>query len=268
MKKLIVFSLVALMAISSVFAGGSKEAASDNGVKTLTFAVWDYTQNAYLSKAIAAFEAANPDIKIEVQDSPAADYITKLNTQLNGGSDVDLFLIKEADKTKTFYDRGQLANLTPYVEASGIDMSAYNGTDANFTFDGNLYAMPLRTDQYVLFYNKDLFDAAGVPYPDNDMTWAEFEELVDKCTWEWTSRGGHDGYEVTGPNGKSIFLPAAGWRFGTSLYLAGVDGSYWSSTPNGGNTQHAYNLYFSSGSHLVDWYASNLGRSVRPVSDK
>ena len=70
MKKLIVFSLVALMAISSVFAGGSKEAASDNGVKTLTFAVWDYTQNAYLSKAIAAFEAANPDIKIEVQDSP------------------------------------------------------------------------------------------------------------------------------------------------------------------------------------------------------
>ena len=182
MKKLIVFSLVALMAISSVFAGGSKEAASDNGVKTLTFAVWDYTQNAYLSKAIAAFEAANPDIKIEVQDSPAADYITKLNTQLNGGSDVDLFLIKEADKTKTFYDRGQLANLTPYVEASGIDMSAYNGTDANFTFDGNLYAMPLRTDQYVLFYNKDLFDAAGVPYPDNDMTWAEFEELAAKLT--------------------------------------------------------------------------------------
>ena len=182
MKKFIVLSLVALMAISSVFAGGAKEAAANDGVTTLTFAVWDYTQNAYLSKAIAAFEAANPDIKIEVQDSPAADYITKLNTQLNGGSDVDLFLIKEADKTKTFYDRGQLANLTPYVEAAGIDMTAYNGTDANFTFDGSLYAMPLRTDQYVLFYNKDLFDAAGVAYPDNDMTWAEFEELAAKLT--------------------------------------------------------------------------------------
>ena len=159
MKKFIVLSLVALMAISSVFAGGAKEAAANDGVTTLTFAVWDYTQNAYLSKAIAAFEAANPDIKIEVQDSPAADYITKLNTQLNGGSDVDLFLIKEADKTKTFYDRGQLANLTPYVEAAGIDMTAYNGTDANFTFDGSLYAMPLRTDQYVLFYKTSMFSS-------------------------------------------------------------------------------------------------------------
>ena len=99
-------------------------------------------------------------------------------------------------------------------------------------------------------------------------TRAEFKELVDKCTWEWTSRGGHDGYEVTGPNGKSIFLPAAGLRYGTSLDDAGGNGYYWSSTPYGSFAQIAYSLYFNSGSHLVDWYASNLGRSVRPVSDK
>ena len=174
--------LIAMIAITSVFAGGSKESASSDGTTTLTFAVWDYAQNPYLARIIEAFEAANPDIKIEIQDTPAADYVTKLNTQLNGGSDVDLFLVKEADKTKTFYDRGQLANLTPYIEASGIDMSQYNGTDANFIFDGNTYGMPVRTDQYVLFYNKDIFDAAGVPYPDNDMTWTEFEDLALQLT--------------------------------------------------------------------------------------
>ena len=182
MKKLIAVFLIALMAMTTIFAGGSQESAASDGTTKLTFAVWDYTQNVYLAKAIEAFQAANPDITIEVQDTPAADYITKLNTQLNGGSNVDLFLIKEADKTKTFYDRGQLANLTPYVEAASIDMSAYNGTDANFTFDGNRYGMPLRTDQYVLFYNKDIFDAAGVAYPDNDMTWTEFEEIAAQIT--------------------------------------------------------------------------------------
>ena len=181
MKKILTIALIALMAMTSVFANGASETSAD-GTTTLTFAVWDFSQNSYLSAIISAFEAQHPDVKIEIQDSPAADYITKLNTQLNGGDDVDLFLIKESDKSKTFYDRGQLTNLTPYIEADGIDMSTYNGTDANFIFDGNTYAMPVRTDQYVLFYNKDIFDAAGVPYPDNDMTWTEFEDLAAQLT--------------------------------------------------------------------------------------
>ena len=181
MKKILSIALIAMVAMVGVFANGSAESSAD-GSTTLTFAVWDYSQNTYLSALIEAFEAQNPGVTIEVQDSPAADYITKLNTQLNGGDDVDMFLIKEADKSKTFYDRGQLTNLTPYIEADGIDMSAYNGTDANFIFDGNTYGMPLRTDQYVLFYNKDIFDAAGVPYPDNDMTWTEFEQLAAQLT--------------------------------------------------------------------------------------
>ena len=99
-------------------------------------------------------------------------------------------------------------------------------------------------------------------------TRAEFEELVDKCTWEWTSRGGHDGYEVTGPNGKSIFLPAAGWRNGTSLGYAGDYGNYWSSTPLGVSTQGAYDLSFLSGDLNVFWGYRNYGQSVRPVTDK
>ena len=182
MKKLFSVLLIALVAMTGVFANGSSETASSDGVTTITFASWDTSQNAYLYDVIAAFEAQNPDIHVEVQDTPSAEYITKLNTQLNGGSDVDVFLIKEADKAKTFYDRGQLTDLTPYIEAAGIDMADYNGTDANFTFDGHTYGMPVRTDQYVLFYNKDIFDAAGVPYPDNDMTWTEFEELAAQLT--------------------------------------------------------------------------------------
>ena len=55
-------------------------------------------------------------------------------------------------------------------------------------------------------------------------TKAEFEELLNRCTWTWTSQNGHKGYLVKGPNGRSIFIPAAGGRDGSSLYLAGEYG--------------------------------------------
>ncbi len=98
-------------------------------------------------------------------------------------------------------------------------------------------------------------------------TEAEFEELLNKCTWMWTTQGGKNGYKITGPNGNSIFLPAAGYRYGTSLYNVGEYGGCWSSTPNESNTLSAYYLNFNSGNHYTTWYYRYYGRSVRPVSE-
>ena len=86
----------------------------------------------------------------------------------------------------------------------------------------------------------------------------EWQELVDNCTWTWTGYG----YKVTGPNGNHIFLPAAGYRYGSSLHGAGF---YWSSTPD--ESIYAYYLYFSSGGQYVGWSDRDYGLSVRPVSD-
>ena len=97
-------------------------------------------------------------------------------------------------------------------------------------------------------------------------TGADCQELVDKCTWTWTTQGGHNGYKVTSKtNGKSIFLPAAGWRYGTSSYLVGEYGYYWSSTPYESNTDIAYYLIFDSSILLTDWGLRLYGGSVRPV---
>lgn len=70
----------------------------------------------------------------------------------------------------------------------------------------------------------------------------QFEELISKCTWQWTGNG----YKVIGLNGKSIFLPAAGnrGRAGDELYAVGTDGTYWSSTYDG--EKHAWFLSFNS----------------------
>ncbi|MBO7256572.1 MAG: hypothetical protein J6V04_04530, partial [Bacteroidales bacterium] len=73
-------------------------------------------------------------------------------------------------------------------------------------------------------------------------------------------------YKVTGPNGNSIFLPAAGWR-ASSLYYAGESGLYPSSTPLESNDYNAYGLCFNSYGHVVYLGIRNYGYSVRPVSE-
>ena len=93
---------------------------------------------------------------------------------------------------------------------------------------------------------------------------AEFEELRDKCKWTWTSQGG---YKVTGPNGNSIFLPAAGWRSGTDTNDVGKGGSYWSSTLSSSDSYNARYLSFSSRGHYTDDWSRRHGRRVRPVTD-
>ena len=96
-------------------------------------------------------------------------------------------------------------------------------------------------------------------------TKAEQNELRTKCTWTWSMKNGIKGYTVTGPNGNSIFLPAAGDRYDSDLGGAGSDGYYWSSSLYTYYSNRAYDLYFSSG--IVDLGGSYRygGRSVRPV---
>ncbi len=127
-------------------------------------------------------------------------------------------------------------------------------------------------------WDKSLGDISGnVQYDAARANWGgtwrlptknECQELVDRCTWSWTSQGGHDGYRVTSKtNGNSIFLPAAGFRDGMSHDYGGEFGYSWSSTPHESSTQSAYSLSFDSSNPNVDWGYRFYGRSVRPVSE-
>lgn len=99
-------------------------------------------------------------------------------------------------------------------------------------------------------------------------TKAELEELKKNCRWEWTIQNGVNGCKVTGPNGNSIFLPAAGFRYGTSLRSDGYRGGYWSSTPYDYNYDgSAYYLYFRDGSEYVSYYYRRFGQTVRPITE-
>ena len=92
----------------------------------------------------------------------------------------------------------------------------------------------------------------------------QIDELRTECTWTLATRNGVNGYKVTGPNGKSIFLPAAGYRFGGSLEDGGSKGYYWSRTFYNDNPLSALTLDFDSNISTGSGGRCS-GRSVRPV---
>ncbi len=96
-------------------------------------------------------------------------------------------------------------------------------------------------------------------------TQTEMNELLDNCTQVWTTQNGVNGSLFTGPNGNSIFLPAAGYRYGSELLTAGSHGLCWSSSLYTGNPGYAWNLNFKSGDYYMSNYSRSYGLSVRPV---
>ena len=92
-------------------------------------------------------------------------------------------------------------------------------------------------------------------------TKAEQDELRKNCTWTWTTQNGVNGYKVTGPNGNSIFLPAAGFMYDGTLGDAGSGGIYWSSSLYTGSPTCAYDVYFNS----MSFSSRHFGFIVRPV---
>ena len=114
-------------------------------------------------------------------------------------------------------------------------------------------------------------DVASVEWGSNWRmpTYAEMEELMSECSWEWTSLNGVNGYNVIGPNGNSIFLPAAGYRSGQGINGKGEEIAYWTSSLFRWGVKYAY---YGNGDYTTDYTPSSFpnkyryfGMSVRPV---
>lgn len=159
------------------------QAAAAEGDTVLKWAVWDISSTVYYQPLIDAFEAANPGVKIEMVDLGSADYQTVLATELTGsGSDFDIATIKDVPGYTTLVNKGVLEALDDYIAKDSVDLSQYGGITDQVTVDGKLYELPFRSDFWVMFYNKDVFDKAGVAYPTNDMTFEQYDALARSVT--------------------------------------------------------------------------------------
>ncbi|MBR6889843.1 MAG: sugar ABC transporter substrate-binding protein [Clostridia bacterium] len=176
MKKALALVLAMILLLCSASFAVAEDA------KTLTVVAWDAGTTPYLVAQKEAFEASHPGVTIEYVDVASQDYATKTSTMLSGGDTSDVFMVKEITDLLNWQAAGYEEPLNSYIEASGYDMSGFAGIESNYAVDGEQYALPFRSDFWVLYYNKDLFDAAGVDYPTNDMTWEQYAELAKKMT--------------------------------------------------------------------------------------
>lgn len=149
---------------------------------TLKWALWDWEATAYYQPLIDAYKAAHPNVTIEYVDLGSTDYMTMLSTQLSGGADLDVLTIKDIPGYSNLVKQNHLEPLKAYMSSSNIDPAAYGGTVEQIEVNDEVYALPFRSDFWIVYYNKDLFDKAGVPYPTNDMTVDQYDELARKMT--------------------------------------------------------------------------------------
>lgn len=142
-----------------------------------------------------------------------------------------------------------------------------------FYSDENKYFTKYCTDSFLGIVDNntvlDLEDDAA--YKNMGKEWRmptdeELGELNRECTWEWIIKNGINGYKVTGSNGNSIFLPAAGLRRNSDLAVVGITGVYWSSSLYDSDTPCAHDLFFTSNEHNTTFYIRDEGRSVRAVA--
>ncbi len=201
MKKRFLATLLAAAMLAALFTGcGSKPADTPDGGSATTaptdaavtdtpageteeinlkWAIWDKDITPYWVALKEAYETAKPGVTIELVDLGSTDYMTVLATELSGsGSDFDVVTIKDVPGYATLVSKKTLESLDNYISEAGIDISRYGGVDKQVTVDGSLYELPFRNDFWVIYYNKDIFDAAGVDYPTNDMTFEEYDALA------------------------------------------------------------------------------------------
>ena len=175
-----VLALATSTAACSSNASSSSSGSAGGGKVSLSYGVWDATQVPAMQKIIAAFEAQNPTITVTIQQTPWADYWTKLQAAASGGSAPDVFWMN-GPNFQLYAANNVLRPLTDTDPHP--DTSVYPPALAKlYQYKNVQYGLPKDFDTVGLWYNKALFDAAGVAYPTASWTWADFQAAAKKLT--------------------------------------------------------------------------------------
>ncbi len=183
--KLLTSLSAALLATAAPFAAQAQTA--------ITYLMWGSPQEAAAWQVVVGgFEAIHPDIKVTVEVADWDSYWEKLRVQMAGGTPPDVFAM-DAPLYRDWQSRDVLLNLTPYLDADPalldgvfpITMQAYETPDGTF-------GLPRDFQTIVLYYNKDMFDAAGLAYPNDTWTYDDFRANAAKLTLDKDGDGTTD----------------------------------------------------------------------------
>ncbi|MFJ8927326.1 ABC transporter substrate-binding protein [Streptomyces sp. NPDC102364] len=163
-------------------SGGDSTAATRTGRTALSYGMWDPAQVPGMQQVIRAFERENPDVYVEIQLTPWNSYWTTLRTAMRGGTAPDVFWMN-AVNIKLYASNGTLVPLDEHITRARTPVGKHPEALVDiYKYGGRQYALPKDFDTIGLWYNKELFDKAGVKYPDSSWTWDDLRDAARELT--------------------------------------------------------------------------------------
>ena len=179
-RKWMALGFAAAMAAVMLAGGVSAENADISG--EVRYAYWDDNQTPYIQQCIEEFNKEYPNVPVTPEPNTWDEYWTKLEAAATGGSIADVFWMNGPNITK-YANGGILMPIDDMIEEQGIDVANYPaGLVSLYNIDGVQYALPKDFDTIGVWYNKALFDEAGVEYPTDDWTWEDMAEKAAALT--------------------------------------------------------------------------------------
>ncbi|WP_313556808.1 ABC transporter substrate-binding protein [Miniimonas arenae] len=251
--------------------GGSGDSAAAGEPITITLAGWSLDTTPEFQVLADAFHEANPDITVELKEYDATEYDTQMIADLAAGTAPDMYVQKNLKNFFTYQDGDQLLDVSDVAEGLSDDV---NGVDA-YEVDGKTYAIPYRQDAWYLYYDKDLFDAVGVAYPDGTWTWDDYaaaaEELTTalaatgssaKGTYQHSWQSTVQGFANAQSDGD---LLSGDWEYMVPFYDrvialqdAGAQADYGSITTNSLTYQSQFGTQQAAMMPMGSWYVATL----------
>ncbi|RYV52108.1 ABC transporter substrate-binding protein [Pengzhenrongella frigida] len=279
MKRSIVTGLGIAAALSLALAGCSSDADAESapettpsGPVTVTLAGWSLATTPEFQTLADAFHAANPDITVEAKEYDATNYDTQMTADLAAGTAPDIYVQKNLKNFFTYQNGAQLMDLSDVADTLDKSLS---GLDA-YEVEGATYAIPYRQDSWYLYYNRDLFDAAGMEYPDGSWTWDDYATNADEMTAALAAAGSPalGTYQHTWQSPVQGFAlaqtPDADLLSGDFSYLApyyesrialqdsGAQASYGTATTNSLTYQAQFGTQKAAMMPMGSWYVATL----------
>ncbi len=211
------FFMIAL--ICAGFLAGCGAAGKDDGKTAVKVAFWGSPEEIdIITHSISDWQQAHPDIKIVFEHTPYSGYDSKILTRIAGGAAPDI-IATEVDYFVTFATKGVLEDLTPFLEKESLQTDGgeagheifsiddfFPAIRDRFTVNGGFYAMPRDVAPFAcVFYNKKLFDEAGLPYPKDDWTWEDMLRAARALT-------------KTDEAGRTVQYGFYGWAWQNFIY--------------------------------------------------
>ena len=185
MRRHTVLSACAVAAVAAIVLSGcggensqQSEAFDPNAKTEITMAGWSLSSSKEFKLLAEGFMKSHPNVTVKFKEYSASDYDTQLLTDLSSGTQPDVFPLKNLKNYYTYAKESDgLANLSDVAKTydgdKNIDLSPYE-------LDGKYYGLPYRQDVWVLFYNKDMFNKAGVSVPTDKWTWDDFVKTAQE----------------------------------------------------------------------------------------